>query len=333
MLGDIKTGAAFYEFGELDKLRSQVRNNDKNALTAVARQFESLFTRMMLKSMRDASLGDPMFDSQTTKFYQDMADDQLAVNMATSGSMGLADMLVRQMERHLPKKEGETTAPPSSAPIEIKYGDFINRISRSLKDEQGKVEEQPQRYVAPSLDVHRSKKSFVIDKDDSAMALPESGFTGSPQSFVEKLWPLAQQYGEELGVNPKVLLAQAALETGWGKHVLRQGDQYSFNLFNIKADQRWQGDSISKSSLEFSNGLFQPQQSRFRVYSSFEESFADYVEFIKTSPRYQTALGQGADAESYLIELQNAGYATDPKYAEKIKRLLNDQPLQSADAV
>ena len=146
----------------------------------------------------------------------------------------------------------------------------------------------------------------------------------TPDDFVTHLWPMAEKAAASLGVEPKVLLAQAALETGWGHAVIRSSDgRNSFNLFNIKSGPDWGGDSVVKSSLEFSNGVARQERSAFRSYTSYAESFSDYVNFIKSNPRYENALTEGGSAGNYLRELQLAGYATDPEYAQKIESIMS----------
>jgi flagellar protein FlgJ len=152
----------------------------------------------------------------------------------------------------------------------------------------------------------------------------------SPEEFVDKLLPLATKVSEELGVDPRVLLAQAALETGWGKYMVRSADgANSNNLFNIKADTRWQGDSAQVSTLEYKNGVAQQEKAFFRSYNNYEDSFRDYADFLKSSPRYRLALDSAADPYDYVRQLQEAGYATDPEYAEKIKNIFDGELLAS----
>jgi len=153
----------------------------------------------------------------------------------------------------------------------------------------------------------------------------------TPESFVKTLWPFAQKAAQQLGVTPKVLLAQAALETGWGKAINKHTDgRSSHNLFNIKANNAWSGDSVVVSTLEYDDGLARREKALFRSYQSFQESFDDYVALIKQSPRYQSALAKAADSQAYAQELQQAGYATDPDYSHKIIKIINGAPMEKA---
>ena len=148
----------------------------------------------------------------------------------------------------------------------------------------------------------------------------------SPEDFVDQLWHLAKSAAKTLSVDPRILVAQAALETGWGQFTLKDsegGD--SFNLFNIKAGLGWDGKSVLKNSLEYEQGIAIKKQSSFRAYESFEESFNDYIELIQTSPRYQKALSLVNKPLEYINELQKAGYATDPDYGAKVSRIFNSE--------
>ena len=144
----------------------------------------------------------------------------------------------------------------------------------------------------------------------------------SPKHFIDELRPLAEKYADELGVKPEVLIAQAALETGWGKKIIQKQSNSTHNLFGIKASSGWSGDSTTVKTLEHRNGEFQLENAKFRAYHSFEQSFADYVSFIKNNSRYESALDRVQDSVQYIQALQDAGYATDPKYAEKISSIL-----------
>jgi flagellar protein FlgJ len=160
----------------------------------------------------------------------------------------------------------------------------------------------------------------------------------TPEEFVDKLWPCAEAAGKELGIDPRHLLAQAALETGWGKSLPCDATgATSFNFFGIKAGQSWQGDSVSVRTLEFEGGVPVPRQAKFRSYESAEQGFRDYVEVLRNNPRYADALNTGHDAKAFATALQRAGYATDPAYAQKIQSIAQNLPtstraLKSADA-
>ena len=152
----------------------------------------------------------------------------------------------------------------------------------------------------------------------------------TPEEFIESVWPQAVEAAHQLGVKPEVLVAQAALETGWGKHVIRGVDgSNSFNLFGIKADAGWQGRKVFSETVEYTDGIMHKQRAAFRAYDSPAESFRDYVDFLRTNPRYKTALQSTANSARFTAELQRAGYATDPEYSNKINGIIDSGLFRS----
>ena len=316
MLGatDIQTTASVYtDFQGLDKMRLAAKQDPRKALESVAKQFESVFLGMVLKSMRDASFGDDLFESDQTKFYRGMFDKQLALHMTESRSTGLADMMVRQLEGTLPTG-GADKDKSSVAPTGPGRGGF----------------QVPARGAAQAVRPGRADMSADAGskaKHAGSGQAREKTFD-SPEDFIQTLLPQAQRAAKGLGVAPEALLAQAALETGWGKAVIRHPDgTSSHNLFNIKADQRWDGDRVAKQTLEYRDGVAVKERAAFRSYDSFEESFRDYVAFLRDNPRYQDALKHGAEPAGFVGELQKAGYATDPAYAQKIQRIMGSDVM------
>jgi flagellar protein FlgJ len=171
---------------------------------------------------------------------------------------------------------------------------------------------------------------------DASVNTPTVGDKGpafdSPEAFVRSIWTSAERAAKRLGVATKALVAQAALETGWGKHVIRRGDgASSHNLFNNQSQGR-RGEEVKVSTLEFRDGVAAKEMASFRAYGSLQDSFEDYARFIESNPRYRKALESAADPDAYVRDLQNAGYATDPNYAEKISRIMQSPALsQVAD--
>lgn len=281
--------------------------NNPETLSQVAGQFEALFLNMMLKSMRQASLGTGILDSSQSQVYQDMADQQLSINIAASGGLGLKEVIMRQLgSRFAEKIEGDHT--PRSLSIDTV-------TMRPTLPERASAVTQATIKPVKALEESEQVQEPILSFD-------------SPESFVRQLWSMAEKAAEKIGVNPEVILSQAALETGWGRHMIHRNDaQPSFNLFNIKADNRWQGDFATVGTLEYRNGVAVKEQAKFRVYDSYQASFDDYIRFLQTQPRYQKALEQTADPEAFIEGLHDAGYATDPNYADKIKRIMNSDTL------
>lgn len=257
----------------------------------VAQQFESIFAKMVLSSMRQANFGDSLFGSDQQQFYQGMFDDQLAVELTKGKGLGLADMLVQQLTR-----------------AGLVKGDAARGEQRALVAAPGDPAAPPNPAASAN-----------------AAAPP---MARSPEAFVQQLWPCAKEAGEALGIDPRHLLAQAALETGWGKSLPCDADGTpSFNFFGIKAGATWQGDSVSAGTLEFEGGVPIPQKAKFRAYNSPAESFRDYVEVLRNNPRYAEALNTGSDAKAFANALQRGGYATDPRYAMKIETIAQNLPF------
>lgn len=152
-----------------------------------------------------------------------------------------------------------------------------------------------------------------------------------PDAFVSDVWPHAERAAARLNVAPEALVAQAALETGWGAHVMRnQSGSSSFNLFGIKAGSGWQGDTVAKPTLEYEGGIAQRRVEKFRAYADIGAVFDDYATLLESKSRYAQATGKGADTAGFAAALQAAGYATDPRYAEKMERVLASDTLQTA---
>src|ERR1700684_3872209 len=247
---------SFYaDFQGLDRLRASAARQDPQALREAARQFEGLFTAMMLKSMREASLGTGLGDSEETKTYQDMYDQQLALQMAHGKGLGLADMLMQQLTR-------ATAAHPSAA--------------------------------APTTPA-------------SATAVPVMSAAGADKissaqqaSFVRTLEPLAQSAGSSLGVAPDTLIAQAALETGWGRNMPADASgRSSSNLFGVKAGNSWQGASTQAMTTEYVQGTPTTTQAAFRSYADESQSVGDYVSLLRGSARYAGALDTGSNVTAF----------------------------------
>lgn len=337
----------FTELGEMNKLRQQARDNDPAALQAVAEQFEQLFLNMLVKSMRDANATfseDSYFNSSQVQFYQEMSDSQLTKELAENKGIGLAEVLVRQLggnidprlndgkeeeERIKPLSESERmlnrtvdTAASMAASAILGQAQANSRaIEKAKAQESASAAPSTTVPLAPEIKTASSAIETVVEK------LQPQRFD-SPEQFVQTLLPLAETVAAELGVDPKVLLAQSALETGWGRYLIQRPEGgSSHNLFNIKADSRWSGDSANVGTVEFRDGVAQKERSAFRVYDSYEASFRDYAAFLTNSPRYQQALEQAGDPYQYLSRLQEAGYATDPEYAEKISRIFDGDVL------
>lgn len=297
--------SVYNDFQGIAALKQQAREDQSGSLEKVARQFESLFVQMMVKQMRQASLGEGIFDSDKTRFYQDMYDKQLSLHLSESGGIGIGEVLREQLGK------GGAISTTQLSGLESYRSNPTSRALRLLA-------------VKPTAPLHDTKRS----EEEAAVSFQA---LDSPEAFVKSLWPAAKRAASAIGLPPEALLAQAALETGWGNHVMpAKNGESSHNLFGIKADQRWDGAQVRRDTLEYENGVAIRKREAFRAYQSYDESFQDYVAFLQSSPRYAEALAKADDSRAYFSALQNAGYATDPKYAEKIYRVMHGPEMSTA---
>jgi flagellar protein FlgJ len=281
----------YTNFAGLQALKRAAAKNDPTAIRKVAQQFESMFTRMMLKSMRESVGTDPLFGSDAEKTYQGMYDDQLAVQLSKGRGLGLADMLVRQLQRM-----GAAGAAAGAAGTDSAKGGTLTGTAA------GAAVPATNRAGPPTA-------SAAVQKD-----------------FVQGLWPQAQQAGQQLGVDPTNLIAQAALETNWGRSLPHDGGGHSSNnLFGVKASGSWSGASVEAATREVAaDGSSSSAVAPFRAYSDTSESFQDYVALLRNSPRYAAALNTGSNAQAFAAGLQHGGYATDPDYVRKVSAVANN---------
>ena len=303
----------YTDFSGLNEMRAQARVDPQASLQKVAKQFEGIFIQMMLKSMRDASMGDDIFDSDQSQLYRDMFDKQIALDMANSKGIGIADSLVRQLGRNTPDDKVNNASISKNSQSEQILG------GRRLPPMQVRMTEIDQGIILPLSSVELAPIKPLTGKVKF----------NTPEEFTNHIMPYAIKAAKELGVSPLVLVSQAALETGWGKSITHAHDgSSSFNLFNIKADSRWNGDRIIKSTLEYDNGIAKYEKSSFRAYDSYADSFDDYVNFLRTNHRYDDALRHGGNDKLFIKDLHKAGYATDPNYSNKILDILKRESMQ-----
>ncbi len=287
----VNDATLFADFQGLSRLRGQVRQDAGGNERAVAQQFEALFVQMMLKAMRDAVPEGDMLGSDQMKFHQQMFDQQLSLQLSRSGGVGLADNMLQQLG-------------------------FAEKQTRPALARDG-VARSAWSSARPVLNIEPGISEINA-------SVPRDAFTPTdPEDFIRQLWPQARKAATALGVEPEVLVAQAALESGWGQHVIQRRDgSSSYNLFGIKADAAWQGDRVSVTTVEYRDGVAARERANFRAYDSLEHAFDDYVNFLKGQPRYLHALESNVQGQEFVRQLQDAGYATDPNYAGKVGQIL-----------
>ena len=304
----------------LDVLRRAARDNSPEALKAAAKQFEAMFLQVVIKSMREASHGDELFGGQESKMYQDMLDQQWAQVMTEGGGTGLARVLERQLSANA--NSADTSVRPELKPLsEAGLFQGLPRMPAAASSAALRQSLQPgEAAAAADLEAALAELAPVRNRD-----VPEHA-----RAFVERVWPAALSASRATGIPAQFLVAQAALETGWGRAELTSADGTpSHNLFNIKAGSSWQGQTVSVSASEYVDGRWTKQNDAFRSYGSYEESFADYAKLLLNQPRYAGVVG-AQDAGSFARGLQQSGYATDPMYGAKLERIINGPLLRSA---
>ncbi|CAH1195717.1 putative peptidoglycan hydrolase FlgJ [Candidatus Nitrotoga sp. BS] len=286
------TGSLAMSAQSLDKLRLQAKQSPEQALKLVAQQFETVFMNMMLKSMREATPQDGMFDNEQTKMFTGMMDQQLVQNMSSRG-VGLADIMIKQLSRPASSDVAQARAEPVLA------------------------EPVPVRSASVMQTPYGDSVANGIKNTPSQPTTPQ-------QDFVRRMTPHAVQASQETGVPTHLVLGQAALESGWGRREIRQSDgSTSFNLFGIKAGGNWNGKVANVVTTEFHNGIASKQVEKFRAYSSYSEAFSDYAHLLRDNSRYAEALKSGQGSHQVAHALQRAGYATDPQYADKLVKVMN----------
>ncbi|QOR39225.1 flagellar assembly peptidoglycan hydrolase FlgJ [Billgrantia diversa] len=356
------TGQFALDVQGLERLKHTARQDSAAGLRGAAQQFEALFLQMMLKSMRDTIPSGGLLEGQQGEFYQSMLDQQWAQTMAGRG-VGLADHLVAQLEGQM------GGSPSRSGVADRELGELIAGIPRGTprvlqdalqpaseeearNDEDDTTVRQAEAVTAPNsfleeLEAVRGGFMSALDAELPAasaaqaamspqanLTAPQASRTNAAagehvQRFMERLSAPAQAASRQTGVPAELILAQAALETGWGRHEIATADGgNSYNLFGIKAGSNWEGRTVDVTTHEYINGRRTRVVDTFRAYGSFEEAFTDYARLIGNNPRYAEVTTAG-NAEQAARALQAGGYATDPAYADKLVAVMNSMgPVQ-----
>lgn len=336
---------------QLRKLSTKDADSQKQALEAAARQFESIFNQMWVSSMREANESiapDSPLRSRYSTMFEGMLDEQRTSTMkGAGGQSSLAALIVKQLspEQHSQAQEANRTLkmPDERLPVMHRFARWegnaddkaeaganiakLNQVNGTSTRNDASANSgvaAAERFVA-RLD--KMQRNFT--QPVGSAAATGSGPFSSPEEFVRQLLPAAKQVAKRIGLSPVALLAQAALETGWGRNMMSNGDgSAGKNLFGIKAGSRWQGGSTVANSLEYEGGQPVMRKSAFRSYNSFVQSMEDYVELIGNNDRYSKAKAVAHDPDAYFDALQQAGYATDPQYAKKLKQVLHSDALK-----
>jgi flagellar protein FlgJ len=270
----------------LNALKYEAGNNNPQAAKEAAKQFESLFMREMIKSMREATMKSGLMDGAQGDLGTDLLDQQLSVQMAGQPG-GLSEAIARQLSRQMGGPDPSFSVPSTMS---------LSQVQRPA--------------------------AAKVSASTEAVGQAPKGRDG----FVQHLSSTAEKVAQESGIPASFMLGQAGHETGWGKSEIKNADgSNSFNLFGIKAGKGWTGKVAEITTTEYINGTPRKVVAKFRAYDSYEDSFRDYARLIKESPRYEKAesVAQSGSAMDYASALQKAGYATDPGYARKLSGAIN----------
>ncbi len=281
----------------LANLKMQAGSNSAAAIQETAKQFESLFMRELLKSMREATMKSGMLDNQGSDLGTDLLDQQFAVQMSGQKG-GLSELIAQQLSRQMGVPDPKAaTALPSPIPT-----------------------------GAATIPVARTGGTPTVSLDTGSRPMTKAprAPTESQVNFVRQHSRAANEAERTSGIPAGFMLGQAGHETGWGRFEIKQkGGAPSHNLFGIKAGASWKGKVAEVTTTEYVNGVAQKQVARFRAYDSYQDAFKDYARLITESPRYAAARQQTGSAHAFATGLQRAGYATDPEYAAKLSRAIN----------
>jgi flagellar protein FlgJ len=355
----------------LGNLKLSAKENSPEAIKGVAKQFEAVFVAMMLKSMRDATHSEGMFDNEASKMYTSMFDQQISQKIAAGKGIGLADMLTRQLS----KAAGQTIpAEASQAQSGIKPSTILGALSSSNSINQANAGTDSlftsmfeaditsgsiagsnafNRYantyqkisnLTKSTDIEsisipkpgninaetswfdkvsRLKNELISSAEEAVTSLSKS-FKDTAGPFMDRFASHAQEASKTSGLPANYMLGQAALETGWGRKEIKAADgTLSFNLFGIKASPNWTGKVVNATTTEYVNGVMQSSVEKFRAYDSYADSFRDFANMISSSPRFRGVMSQLDAPASYASAIASSGYATDPQYAKKLNKVID----------
>lgn len=319
--------------GVLQPNQQNVGSDSRNSseLGDAVQKFEAYFIQSMLKSMRSASLSSGLLDSDNSDFYRDWHDQQLASDLASKETFAVAKLLRRQFVG-----ESEGQAPDTALNTDSL---FRNSAYASI-GESGTAENATTvatlgnlAGTSAGIPINLSKtnlKQIVTKEITETTGISRKSELSTPEQFIQQVYPHAKEAATKLNTSADVLVAIAALETGWGLHTPKANyGKDSFNYFGIKANN-WQGPEVTNVTKEFDGEKMIVIKDNFRAYDTPADSFNDFAEFLQTNPRYESALNNSSDAKSFVAELQKAGYATDPNYAKKIGSILDGSILRNA---
>ncbi|WP_079415149.1 flagellar assembly peptidoglycan hydrolase FlgJ [Thiomonas intermedia] len=331
-------------FQGLNQLKAAAEANPRSpqAIKAVAQQFEALLMQQMLNAMNATSLGPDMLGDTSGPMFKSMFTQQLASTLSQGQGIGLASFIARELSsRYGATAQAATpsaaasTAASAAATVPGARAADANAAALPLDARGNAALPEPlstyRQNALPALAAAPATMPSMstIDAPNAAAATPaaqrksDKSAAEQARSFIASILPSVQTAAKQLGVAPVAILAQAALETGWGQHT--PGN----NVFGVKAGGSWSGDTVQTLTREFQNGVSTVGAAAFRAYQNVADSVDNYAALL-SRPRYQSARGQGHDISAFASALQRSGYATDPDYAAKIVAIARSPRMQQA---
>jgi flagellar protein FlgJ len=306
----------------LDQLKRTASRDPKAALKAAAQQFEALFLQMVLKSMRDATPKSGLLDSDSQQTYTGMLDQQLATKISKSGT-GLADVIAKQLGRYVVGPDS-TSAKPAVAPaVAPTSSNNPPSLVRAAIDRYSEIAGAP-RLTKPSA---AADATPAVGSSTPQTSAADPSLHDDQRSFVTRMLDHAAAAQQATGIPAVFVIAQAALESGWGKREIRNSSgSPTYNLFGVKAGSGWQGKTVDVVTTEYENGVGRKVVEKFRAYGSYAEAFRDWAQLIGGNKRYADVVESGragGNAAGFANGLARAGYATDPDYGAKLVRVID----------
>ncbi|MEI6268603.1 MAG: flagellar assembly peptidoglycan hydrolase FlgJ [Methylococcaceae bacterium] len=281
------------------------------ALKEAAKQFEALLINMMLKSMREATPKSELFQSNADSLYTSMYDQQLSQILSKKG-LGFADLILGQLNKLNPQTE-------------LSEDKQNNNSDKHIGSQSENALDSDIRANISAYNANLLRNNYQADQfSNNSTQSKNTNASAVVDSFVDNLSPHAQMVQKMIGIPASHVLGQAAIESGWGKHVITMPDgSSSYNFFGIKATNDWKGKVVDVDTTEYINGLPQKTSSRFRAYANEAEAFTDYASFLNNNPRYKQVIANSNNPYTFAQELRMAGYATDPAYSAKLINVIN----------
>ncbi len=304
-----------------DAMRAAANASPQQGVKAAAKQFDAVFTQMMLKSMRDATPSDGPLDSSDGAQFQSMMDQQLAQQMSNKG-IGVANAMIKQLTRAMGGDPNSTGGANGAGGIASAMQGLSGSGGSGNEGNMAMLSALGRAYGNASANGALGKGQGW--DANSALTPPvRSSGDDKVDAFVNKLANGAQQASASTGIPARFIVGQAALESGWGKREIMKADgSTSYNVFGIKATKDWTGKTVSTMTTEYVNGAPHRVVEKFRAYDSYEDAMADYANVLKSNPRYASVINGSRSAESFAQGMQRAGYATDPHYAKKLMSIM-----------